>query len=144
MDNNEPNDKDLELFYTWKGTFRKIFGRIIKDMSENTGLSESDYGVLGMLVEIGKGELPQQELSTLLDWTKSRLSHHLTRMEKRGLVLRESLGIGNGVKVVITHAGKLAFEASRPIVAMAIRKHFLDQLTKEDIELITKLAERTE
>ncbi|WP_059050160.1 MarR family winged helix-turn-helix transcriptional regulator [Paenibacillus senegalimassiliensis] len=144
MDKNELNEKELQLFYMWKGTFKKIFGRVIKDMSEHTGLSEGDYGVLGMLVEAGNGELRQQELAALLDWTKSRLSHHLTRMEKRGLVLRKSLDTGNGVNVIITHTGKLAFDASRPVVAMAIRKHFLDQLTNEDIELITKLAERTE
>ncbi|WP_052088245.1 hypothetical protein [Paenibacillus wynnii] len=75
--------------------------RVVKDMSEHTGLSEGDYGILGLLVELG-----------------------------------------NGVQVNITPAGKSAVIDSRPIVAKAIRKHFLDHLTEQDIELITTLAER--
>lgn len=78
-----------------------------------------------------------------MDWTKSRLSHHLTRMEKRGLVSREPLETERGVQVIITSFGKTTLDDARPVVSMAIRKHFLDFLTEQDIESITKLAERT-
>lgn len=78
-----------------------------------------------------------------MDWDKSRLSHHLTRMEKRGLVLRKPLDTDRGVQIIITSAGRSALEAALPIVSKAIRKHFLDQLTDEDIKSITTLAERT-
>jgi len=63
-------------------------------------------------------------------------------MEQRGLVLRKPLDTGNGVQVIITSAGKSALDDSRPIVSKAIREYFLDQLTDQDIESITKLAER--
>lgn len=71
--------------------------------------------------------------------------HHniLTRMEKRGLVLRKPLDTDRGVEVFITSAGKSALDEALPIVSKAIRKHFLDQITDQDIESITKLAERT-
>ncbi len=78
-----------------------------------------------------------------MNWDKSRLSHHLTRMEKRGLVIRSPLDADRGVQVIITSAGKAALDEALPIVSMAIRKYFLDQLTEQDIESITKLAERT-
>ena len=32
---------------------------------------------------------------------------------------------------------------ARPFLSKEIRKHFFDQLTEQDIDLITKLAERT-
>ncbi|WP_259391602.1 MarR family winged helix-turn-helix transcriptional regulator [Paenibacillus sp. 1011MAR3C5] len=112
-------------------------------MSEQTGLSEGDFGVLDRLVQFGNGTLRQHELAISMDWDKSRLSHHLTRMEKRGLVLRKPLDTDRGVQVIITSAGKSALDEALPIVSNSIRKHFLDLLTDQDIESITKLSERT-
>lgn len=143
MDKNELNKEEMRIWHMWKGSFQSIFGRVIKEMAEHTGLSEGDYGVLDRLDLLGNGSLRQQELADSMDWDKSRLSHHLTRMEKRRLVMRKPLDTDRGVQVVITSAGKSALDDARPIVSKAIRKHFLDQLTDQDIESITKLAERT-
>lgn len=143
MDKNELNEEEMRIWHMWKGSFQSIFGRVIKEMSERTGLSEGDYGVLDRLVLLGNGSLRQQELADSMDWDKSRLSHHLTRMEKRGLVKRKPLDTDRGVQVLITSAGQAALDDARPVVSQAIRKHFLDQLTDHDVESITKLAERT-
>lgn len=144
MDNmSELNEDEMQIWNMWKGSFKRIFGRVVKEMSEHTGLSEGDFGVLDRLVQFGEGKLRQQELADSMDWDKSRLSHHLTRMEKRGLVLRKPLDTDRGVQIIITSAGSSALEAALPIVSKAIRKHFLDQLTDEDIKSITTLAERT-
>ncbi|MEK3917958.1 MarR family winged helix-turn-helix transcriptional regulator [Paenibacillus sp. FSL H7-0331] len=143
MDMNELNEVEMQIWNMWKGSFKRIFGSVVKEMSEYTGLSEGDFGVLDRLVQFGNGKLRQQELAESMDWDKSRLSHHLTRMEKRGLVLRKPLDTDRGVQVIITSAGKSALDGAHPIVSKAIRKHFLDLLTDQDIESITKLAERT-
>lgn len=143
MDKNALNEEEMQIWHMWKSTFKGIFGRVLKDLSEHTGLSEGDFGLLDRLVNVGNGILRQQELADSLEWTKSRLSHHLTRMEKRGLVKRKPLDTERGIQVVITSAGRSAFDATRPVLSKAIRKHFLDQLTDEDIELITRLAKRT-
>ncbi len=143
MNKSELNEEEIQLWYMWKGSFHSIFGRVIKEMSEQTGLSEGDYGVLDRLDLMGDGSLRQQELAESMDWDKSRLSHHLTRMEKRGLVLRKSVVKDRGVQVIITSAGKSILDDARPVVAKAIRMHFLDQLTDQDIESITRLAGKT-
>ncbi|MED4953814.1 MarR family transcriptional regulator [Paenibacillus macerans] len=143
MDKNELNEEEMRIWHMWKGTFQSIFGRVVKEMSEHTGLSEGDYGVLDRLALLGNGSLRQQELADSMNWDKSRLSHHLTRMEKRGLVMRKPLDTDRGVQVIITSAGQSALDDARPIVAKSIRKHFLDRLTDQDIELIAKLAQST-
>ncbi|GIO12162.1 MarR family transcriptional regulator [Cohnella xylanilytica] len=143
MNKNELSEEEMRIWHLWKGSFHRIFGRVIKDMSEHTGLSEGDYGVLDRLVLLGDGSLRQQELADSMNWDKSRLSHHLTRMEKRGLVTRKPLDTDRGVLVLITPAGRSVLDDARPIVSKAIREHFLDQLTEQDIESIAKLAERT-
>ncbi len=143
MDNSELNEHELQLWYKWKGSYHSIFGRVIKEMFEHTGLSEGDYGVLDRLDLLGEGSLRQQELAESMDWDKSRLSHHLTRMEKRKLVARKPLDADRGVQVHITPIGQSALEDARPVVSRAIRTHFLNQLTALDMESITRLAERT-
>ncbi|MDQ7094742.1 MarR family transcriptional regulator [Desulfosporosinus sp. PR] len=142
MDTNELTVEEMRIWHLWKCSFKSIFGRVMKDMSEHTGLSDGDFGVLDRLVHLGNGKLRQQELVDSMEWTKSRLSHHLTRMEQRGLILRKPLDTGRGVQIIITSAGKSALDSSRPVLSKAIRKHFLEQLSAQDIESITKLAER--
>lgn len=136
------SEEEMQIWHMWKSSYKNIFGRVVKDMFGQTGLSEGDFGILDRLDLYGKGKLRQQELVDSMDWTKSRLSHHLTRMEKRGLVLREPLKTERGVQVIITSAGKSTLDDARPVVSMAIREHFLDLLTEQDIESITNLAER--
>ncbi len=143
MDTNKVSEDEMRIWNMWKGSFKRIFGRVVKELSEHTGLSEGDFGILDRLVQFGDGKLRQQELADSMNWDKSRLSHHLTRMEKRGLVTRSPLDADRGVQVIITSAGKAALDEALPIVSMAIRKYFLDQLTEQDIESITNLAERT-
>jgi len=137
------NEEEMQIWHMWKGSFQTIFGRVIKDMSENTGLSEGDFGVLDRLDLLGEGSLRQQDLADSMGWDKSRLSHHLTRMEKRGLVRRKPLNTDRGVQVIITPAGKSALDDARPVVSKAIRRHFFDQLTDQDIESISRMAEKT-
>ncbi len=144
MDNHEINQEEMKIWHMWKGTFHTIFGRIVKEMSDHTGLSESDFGILDRLVLLGEGKLRQQELADSMDWDKSRLSHHLKRMEKRGLIVRSPLDTDRGVQVEITSEGQLALDNARPFLAKAMRQHFFEQLTDQDIEVITKLAERTQ
>lgn len=61
-----------------------------------------------------------------MDWDKSRLSHHLKRMEKRGLVMKKPLDNDRGVQVSITSSGKSMLDDARPYLSKAIRKHFLN------------------
>lgn len=135
-------EEEMQIWHMWKSSYTNIFGRVVKDMFEQTGLSEGDFGILDRLDLYGKGKLRQQELADSMDWSKSRLSHHLTRMEKRGLVLREPLETERGVQIITTSAGKSALNKARPVVSAAIREHFLKLLTEHDIDSITNLAER--
>ena len=57
--------------------------------------------------------------------------------------MRKPLDTDRGVQVIITSVGEAALDGARPIVSKAIRKYFLDHLTDQDIESITRLAEST-
>ncbi|WP_416069849.1 MarR family transcriptional regulator [Streptomyces sp. AK02-01A] len=84
-----------------------------------------DFGVLTRVVETGGGRLRQSRLAELMGVHRSRLSHHLTRMEERGLITRER-AVG-GVDVVVTDDGRRATERARPVHAAAVRRHLVDR-----------------
>jgi DNA-binding MarR family transcriptional regulator len=102
--------------------------RVTHDVTEGTGLSGPDFAVLKRLVELGRGEMRQQDLATSMRWDKSRLSHHLTRMETRKLIRRKR-SADKGVDVLLTPEGDRQFSAARPVFAQSVRKHLLWRLS---------------
>ena len=76
-------------------------------------------------------------------WSRSRLSHHVARMEQRGLVARkDGPADRRGCMIVLTSEGMDRLEAAAPYHVASVRTHFLDQLTEREVAPLTKLAER--
>jgi DNA-binding MarR family transcriptional regulator len=79
----------------------------------------------------------------MVDWEKSRLSHHLTRMEQRGLVeRRECPTDARGAFINLTPAGRRAIEGAAPQHVEAVREHFVDLLTEDEIDVLTRITDR--
>src|SRR5579864_681055 len=76
--------------------------QLSRDLARD-GLSEPDYDVLSTLSEAEGDRWRVTEFARRLLWDQSRLSHHLSRMEKRGLVAREDCTTdGRGAFVILT------------------------------------------
>src|SRR6185295_5870130 len=97
-------------------------------IARSTGLSDPDFGILTRLDD-ADGSLRQQDLATSMGWHRSRLSHQLTRMEHRGLVVRVTRD--PAVQVALTDAGRAAAAAARPVHARAVRRHLLDHIPRD-------------
>src|SRR6266568_2796133 len=67
-----------------------VNAQINRDLAQEAGLSEPDYDVLSNLTA-SDGRRRLTELADRMLWSKSRLSHHITRMQARGLVTREDV-----------------------------------------------------
>jgi DNA-binding MarR family transcriptional regulator len=105
-------------------------------------LSLSDYEVLVHLSEAPDGQLRAYQLSRALQWEKSRLSHHLTRMEGRGLVTRrEGKTDGRGAFVVLTQEGRAAIEAAAPTHVADVRDAFIDVLTPAQLDTLAEISD---
>ena len=78
----------------WRG-YRRMRAlldlQITRDLARDSSLSDSDYDVLSTLTEIPGRSWRASELAGRLLWSTSRLSHHVARMEQRGLVVRGGL-----------------------------------------------------
>ncbi|WP_436739345.1 MarR family winged helix-turn-helix transcriptional regulator [Streptomyces sp. BBFR102] len=112
--------------------------RVIADAADAAGLSEPDLTILVNLNKAG-GALRQSELAASLGWDRTRISHQLTRMSKRQLVTRERAG---GVTVTLTDAGRQAITAVHPGLDAAVRRHFTDRLSAQEIETLSSVLRR--
>lgn len=108
---------------------------------DGTDLSLQDYGVLAHLSDATNERDRMNDLGISLGWEKSRVSHHIARMERRGLVRRTKCPTdGRGWFVEMTDAGRAAIGAAAPGHVDAVRRHFIDLLTPTQIGQVDRIA----
>ncbi|MBV8527238.1 MAG: MarR family transcriptional regulator [Candidatus Dormibacteraeota bacterium] len=106
------------------------------------GLSHPDYYVLVQLSESSERRMRMSDLASGIQWSKSRLSHHLDRMELRGLVSREDCpSDARGAYACLTPAGLRAIEDAAPGHVASVRRHFIDALTPDQLETLAEISE---
>jgi DNA-binding MarR family transcriptional regulator len=108
--------------------------RIARETMHDSGLSEADYDVLANLAAEQDHRCRLNELAATMVWSKSRLSHQLTRMRQRGLVDREDcVDDARGTVIVLTDAGRDAVEEAAPSHVASVRRNFFDLLSPEQL-----------
>jgi len=109
------------------------------------GLSEPDYEVLSTLSERPEYTSPLHEQATKMNWSRSRLSRHATRMEDRGLLRREpDPADGRGCLLVLTEHGFDTLANAAPAHVASVRHHFIDRLTSKDLVALEEIARRVQ
>ena len=130
-----------DVWRGWVEVGSRLEERLNRQLQHDSGLSSADYEVLVNLSEADEGRLRSFQLGALIRWEKSRLSHHLTRMEKRGLIAREECPTdGRGAYVVLTSAGRSAIETAAPLHVEEVRRLFIDLLTEEQLAQLVEIT----
>jgi DNA-binding MarR family transcriptional regulator len=105
-----------------------------------SGLSPADYQVLLALSEADGRRLRSSQLAAAIDWERSRLSHHLLRMERRGLIRREDCATDSrGAEVALSDDGASRFRGATTPHARAVKKHFADALTPGQFDALADI-----
>lgn len=116
--------------------------QISRDLARDSGLSDADYDVLSTLSESPEQMLRLGDLAAHMLWSKSRLSHHITRMEQRGLVARQDCAAdGRGAMLTLTEAGWQAIRSAAPAHVDSVRRNFIGLLSAEQIRMLGDLTE---
>lgn len=110
-------------------------GRILgAQLLRESDLSPADYHVLLALSEAAGRRLRSSELAATIGWERSRLSHHLRRLERRGLIHRRDCATDSrGSEVFLTDHGARTFSGATAPHMRAIKRHFADALTPEQL-----------
>lgn len=119
--------------------------QIARDLTRETGLSDADYTVLVALSEAPDHRMRLIELARRTLWSKSRLSHQLSRMERRGHVRRDESdqhpGHARATDAVLTPDGLRLIEDAAPKHLASVRRHLIDQLTDDQIDALGDVAD---
>lgn len=129
-----PTRDELHTWREFVETSQALSARLATRLQNDTGLSTGDYAVLLALSEADGNRLRSSALAARIDWERSRLSHHLGRMERRGLIRREeTAGDTRGADVVLDPRGAEAFHAATVPHLRAVRELFVDALTPDQL-----------
>ncbi|MFB4195775.1 MarR family winged helix-turn-helix transcriptional regulator [Streptomyces carpaticus] len=121
----------------------KLIGKLSRRLQDDSGMSASDYIVLAKLTETDDGRMRFMDLAKLVEWEKSRMSHQIRRMAKRGLVAKEECpDDGRGAFIVATPAGHRAIEEAAPTHVEHVRRLFTDALTPEELAALARISDR--
>ena len=137
------DEREAHLWRSWLRLNQELPSVLEEQISRDGGLSGADYAVLVPLSEAPDGMLRARELGRQILWDRSRLSHHVRRMEKRGLVVREECTEdARGAMVRMTDTGRAAIEGAAPGHVAATRRHFFDLLSNKEVDLLTAVFDR--
>lgn len=137
------NDDEQVL---WRKTlqFQQLMDLAIdRQLERDAGLSLADYSVLVTLSEADGAGLRAREVGSKLGWDRSRVSHQVRRMEKRGLVAKTACETdGRGTMIALTDQGQKAIEASAPQHVEQVRSLFIDDLNEDELRTLSKVFKR--
>jgi DNA-binding MarR family transcriptional regulator len=106
-------------------------------LQRDAGISNFEYMVLSGLSEAENRTLRMIDLAAMASGSLSRLSHVVSRLEKRGWVRREPCpGDGRFVNAVLTDEGWAKVIATAPGHVEAVRKLVVDALSPEQLSAL--------
>jgi DNA-binding MarR family transcriptional regulator len=124
------SDDEQRAWRTYLQMSSLLAAALNRQLQHDSGLTLPEYEVLVRLSEAPEHRLRPFQVCEALNWEQSRLSHQLTRMERRGLVLRrECVAEGRGAFVELTAAGVNAIDAAAPRHVATVRGLVFDQLS---------------
>lgn len=110
--------------------------RLDADLREHD-LDLAEYEILVTLSEAADRQLRMAELADAVHQSRSRLTHTVTRMEKRGLIERTTCPVDRrGVWANLTDAGLRLLEDAAPSHVECVRRNFVDAIDPADLPAI--------
>ncbi len=117
--------------------------RIGRDLARDSGLSSADYEVLSTLSEKPNHRWLLKDLAAKMEWTRSRLSHHVGRMAARGLIEKEpDAHDARGCILHLTADGLGVLEPAAGLHVVSVRARLLDHLSPDELALLGELSTR--
>nr|WP_120491333.1 MarR family winged helix-turn-helix transcriptional regulator [Corynebacterium lactis] len=140
-------EEEQRLWRSILNAKRAVDRAIDLQLQETLDISTADFSVLVVLSEAENNVVRMRALCDALDWDRSRMSHQITRMERRGLVTKERCECDNrGIDVVLTEHGLEIIKQAAPNHVRLVRRVIFDVLGSDiDYEkvsgVLNKVAE---
>jgi len=123
------SDDEQQTWRTYLRMSSLLPAALNRELQQESGLTLPEYEVLVQLSEAPQHRLRPFQICDALNWEQSRLSHQLTRMERRGLLSRRECTVdGRGAFIELTPAGGAAISAAAARHVAAVRRLVFDRL----------------
>ena len=135
------SETQQRVWRQWLTANAELATAVGRQLHQDNAISSPDFHVLVRLSEEPGGRVRIVELARGMQWERSRLSHHLTRMEKRGLILRrDCLADRRGQFAELTEEGRQTVERAAPGHAELVRGVLFDPLSEEDLDVLDRVT----
>jgi DNA-binding MarR family transcriptional regulator len=142
----EPRWLDEDEMRAWlalNGVILLLPGAIDSQMQRDNGITMFEYLVMAMLSEAPDRTLQLKRLAGVVNGSLSRLSHVVTRLEKRDWVRRvPAPDNGRITMATLTDDGYAKVVASAPSHVERVREVVFDALDREQVHQLEAIAER--
>jgi DNA-binding MarR family transcriptional regulator len=120
---------------------QSLFGAIDGQLLRDSGLPHGYYEILVHLSEAPDRALRMSQLATASTFSKSRLSHAVSRLEERGWVIRLDCPTDRRGQIAqLTPEGLAVLESAAPGHVEQVRYSLMDALTPEQVRQLGEIS----
>lgn len=128
------NETEIDTWLKFRAVVELYPGLLDAQLRRDSSLTHMEYQVLAMLSEVPDKTLRMTALSTRTTSSLTRMSHVVTRLAQRGIVVRSACAIdGRATNVTLTDEGHALLIAAAPGHVTQVRESFLDALTTDQL-----------
>lgn len=136
------NDEERRTWIAFIYAQGLLLEQIERDLQRDSNLTLAYYQALVVLSEHPNHAMRMSDLAEALTFSRSRLSHAITRLELNGWIRRERCPEDRrGSLAVLTDEGLRALEAAAPDHVESVRSHLFDLLSPEELRHLREVCE---
>jgi DNA-binding MarR family transcriptional regulator len=139
----EISSDEWAAWRSFRDMFRRLDQALGRELQRDGDISAPEYEILVTIFRQPDRQMRAKNLAEHLGWEKSRVSHQVTRMEKRGLVQRTNCETDlRGSWIELTANGSRAVLGTMREHSASIRRYFLDVLTPGELAVFSDASTR--
>lgn len=138
-----PTEDQWETWHAFYWMRRRLDRTLDLQLQRDSDISAAEYEVLIALNRSPDRRQRSRDLALAIGWEKSRLSHQLSRMERRALVERVACETdARGLWIGLTTRGRRTVLAAMRGHTAALERFFFDQLDDDSARVLRAFSER--
>lgn len=136
-------DEQQRAWVRFISVVERLPGVLDSQLQHDADLTHFDYFTLAMLSEAPNRTLRMTELALVTNATLPRLSHVVSRLEKRGFIERtQSSDDRRATNAQLTKAGWEKVSATAPGHVGTVRDYVIDPLDERDVEDLHRIMSK--
>lgn len=134
--------EEQRIWRSFLGATRMLFEELDRELQRDAAMPHAYYEILVRLSEAPDRTLRMSQLAERSQYSRSRLSHAVARLESVGWVQRTECDTDRrGFMAVLTDKGFAALEAAAPGHVEAVRTLLLDPLSREQLRQLGAISD---